>query len=90
VSSAEKSELQSSDGPETNGLALTSLFLGIFWIFGLGSIIAIYLGHRALKEIEASGGEQSGGAFAWAGIVSGIFGLISLGLVIAIAIGPKS
>jgi hypothetical protein len=76
-------------GPETNGLALTSLFLGIFWIFGIGSLVAIYLGHRALKEIEASCGEQSGRAFAWAGIASGVFGLISVGLVIAIAMNPN-
>ena len=74
---------------ETNGLALTSLFLGIFWIFGLGSIAAIYLGHKALREIEISEGAQSGRAFAWAGIVSGLFGLVSLGLVIAIAMNPN-
>ena len=74
---------------ETNGLALTSLFLGIFWIFGLGSIAAIYLGRRAMQEIDASDGAQGGRAFAWAGIVSGIFGLISLGLVIAIAANPN-
>ncbi len=73
---------------ETNGLALTSLFLGIFWIFGLGSLVAIYLGHRALREIEASDGRQGGRAFAWAGIASGVFGLISVGLVIAIAMNP--
>lgn len=89
MSSAERTELHSSDGPETNGLALASLFLGIFWIFGIGSIVAIYLGHRGLKEIDASSGEQSGRAFAWAGIVSGLFGLISLGLVIAIAMNPN-
>jgi hypothetical protein len=87
VSAAEQSNV--GHGPETNGLALTSLFLGIFWIFGLGSIAAIYLGRRALQEIAASDGEQSGGAFAWAGIVSGIFGLISVGLVIAIAMNPS-
>ena len=79
----------SETAPETNGLALTSLFLGIFWIFGLGSIAAIYLGHRALKEIDASDGRQDGGGFAWAGIVAGVFGLISVGLVIAIAMNPN-
>ncbi len=89
MSSPERSEFDLDAGPETNGLALASLFLGIFWIFGVGSLVAIYLGHRALQEIEASGGRQSGRAFAWAGIVSGIFGLISLGLVIAIAMNPN-
>jgi hypothetical protein len=89
VSSPSGAESEAETGPETNGLALTSLFLGIFWIFGLGSVVAIYLGHKALKEIEASDGAQSGRAFAWTGIASGIFGLISLGLVIAIAMNPS-
>jgi hypothetical protein len=89
VSPSLPAEPDTDSGPEANGLALTSLFLGIFWIFGIGSVVAIYLGHKALKEIEASDGGQSGRAFAWTGIASGVFGLISLGLVIAIAMNPN-
>lgn len=74
-----------AEGPETNGKAIASLFLGIFWLFGFGSLAAIVLGISADREIRASAGRQSGRAFAIGGIVSGVFGLISVGFVIAIA-----
>lgn len=60
--------------------------LGIFWLFGFGSIVAIYLGYKALVEIDRPENRESGRAFAWAGILSGIFGLASSGLVIAVAL----
>lgn len=72
--------------PETNGYALASLILGIFWLFGFGSLAAIYLGFRALREISVADGRQSGRAFAWGGIVTGLFGLTSSGLIIAVAV----
>lgn len=75
-----------SSGKEANELALISLVLGIFWLFGLGSVAAIYLGRKALTQIAEPGRSESGRAFAWVGIVSGIFGLMSTGLVIAVAI----
>jgi hypothetical protein len=78
---------QESSGRETNELALISLVLGIFWIFGFGSIAAIYLGHRALREIADPARNEGGRAFAWAGIASGIFGLTSTAMVIAIGLG---
>ena len=71
---------------ETNELALISLGLGIFWLFGFGSLAAIYLARKALIEIDRSEGKESGRAFAWAGILSGIFGLTSTGMVIAVAL----
>jgi hypothetical protein len=67
---------------ETNGLAIASLFLGIIWLFGLGSILAIVLGYLAIKEIEASKGLQGGRVIALAGVVAGIVGLASLGILI--------
>ena len=75
-----------SSGRETNELALISLVLGIFWLFGFGSLAAIYLGRKALIEIADPRRGESGRVFAWAGIASGIFGLTSTGLVIAVAI----
>jgi len=82
---SEASARQEDSGKETNELALISLVLGIFWIFGFGSVAAIYLGHKALVEIAKPERHESGRAFAWAGIASGIFGLMSTGLVIAVA-----
>jgi Domain of unknown function (DUF4190) len=70
------------EGAETNGLAIASLFLGIIWLFGLGSLLAIVLGYAGMREIRASGGRQGGRAIAIAGVVVGIVGLASLGILI--------
>jgi hypothetical protein len=68
-------------GAETNGLAIASLFLGIIWLFGAGSILAILLGYRSLQQIRASAGAQGGRAIAIAGIVVGVVGLASLAIL---------
>ena len=80
------SDHQDFGAKEANTYSLISLFLGIIWLFGFGSLVAIYLGAKALREIRRPGSEESGRAFAWAGIVTGIFGLTSSGLVIAVAL----
>ena len=54
----------SEDSADTNGLAIASLFIGIIWLFGAGSVAAIWLGYRALREIDSSGGEQGGRGIA--------------------------
>ncbi len=43
---------------------------------GLVGIAAIVLSIQAKKEIEQSGGSQSGGGMATAGLVLGIIGLV--------------
>jgi uncharacterized membrane protein len=70
----------------TNGFAIASLFLGIIWLFGLGSILAVVLGYLGMREIRASNGRQSGWAIALAGVVVGIVGLASLAVLIAFLI----
>ncbi|HEV2755887.1 MAG TPA: DUF4190 domain-containing protein [Actinomycetota bacterium] len=65
----------------TNGKAVASLVLGILWIWGIGAVVALFLGYAARREIDASGGSQEGRAMATAGIVLGWIGLA--GLVIA-------
>lgn len=64
-------------------MAIASLIVGIFWLFGLGSILAIVFARRALRQIRDSGGREGGRAIAIAGLVVGILGLGSLALVIA-------
>jgi Domain of unknown function (DUF4190) len=75
---------------ETNGFAIASLFVGIIWLFGLGSIAAIALGYLGMKQIEASAGHQSGKAIAIAGIVIGIVGLASCGILIGFLVSSHS
>lgn len=62
----------------TNGLAIASLVLGIVWMAGLGSLLALIFGVMAKNQIDGSGGRQSGRGMAVAGIVLGIVGLIGL------------
>jgi hypothetical protein len=68
-------------GAETNGLAIASLFLGIIWLFGAGSVLAILLGFRSLQQIRASNGAQGGRGIAITGIVVGVVGLASLAIL---------
>lgn len=71
------------EAAETNGLAIASLFLGIVWLFGIGSLLAIVLGYLGMKEISASNGRQGGRAIAITGVVVGIVGLASLAILLA-------
>jgi len=75
---------------ETNGFAIASLFVGIIWLFGVGSVAAIALGYLGLKQIDASAGHQSGRAIAIAGIVIGIVGLASLGILIGFLVSSQN
>ncbi len=60
---------------ETNGFAIASLVLGIVWIMGVGSILALVFGYIAKGQITASGGAQGGHGLAIAGIVLGWVGV---------------
>lgn len=73
-------------GQTTNGLAIASLVLGIVWVFGLGSILAVIFGFVGRKQIRQSGGRQGGGGMAIAGIVLGFVGVVGLILWIVVAI----
>lgn len=73
--------------PESNKKAMWSLILGIVSLFCCGivtGVVAIVLSQQAKREIEASGGMQSGAGQAQAGFILGIVGiaLTVLGLVV--------
>jgi Domain of unknown function (DUF4190)/Domain of unknown function (DUF1707) len=69
----------------TNGFAIASLVLGIFWMWWIGSALAIVFGHLALKQIRRSAGTQSGRGLAIAGLALGYFGALTLLFVLAFA-----
>jgi hypothetical protein len=73
-------------GPRTNGLAVASMVLGILWLYWIGSILALIFGYVAKSQIDESGGTQSGGGMALAGIVLGWVGVGFLLLFILLAI----
>ncbi len=67
-----------AQAPPTNGKAIAALVLGITWLCGIGSILALVFGYSAKSEIEESGGTQQGSGFAIAGIVLGWIGVAGL------------
>lgn len=78
-------------GGQQNQKALWSMILGIVGLVCCGlftAIPAIILGHMGKKEIDASGGAQSGRGMAQAGFILGIIGtvLTVVGLIIYVAI----
>jgi hypothetical protein len=62
--------------PATNGLAIGSLVTGVLWMGGLGSFLAVVLGHLALRQIGRADGRQAGRGVAIAGLTLGYLGLI--------------
>ena len=70
----------------TNALAVVSLVLGIFWLFWVGSILAVLFGYVGKGQIDRSGGTQSGRGLAIAGITLGWIGVGFLVLTIVLAI----
>jgi Domain of unknown function (DUF1707)/Domain of unknown function (DUF4190) len=70
----------------TNGLAIASLLAGLFWMWWIGSAVAIVLGHVALRQIDRSGGLQTGRALAICGLAFGYFGAATLLAVILFAL----
>lgn len=62
----------------TNGLAIASLVLGIVWVWGVGSILALIFGYTARRQIRDTGERQGGNGMAMAGIVLGWIGVAGL------------
>lgn len=71
----------------TNGFAVASLVLGLLWISGVGSILALVFGYMAKGQIDESDGWQRGRGMAVWGIALGWIGLILLiGAVVLVAV----
>jgi hypothetical protein len=64
----------------TNGLAIASLVLGILWVYGIGSVLAIIFG--AIADRQCAERQQGGRGLATAGVILGIVGV--LGLIVLI------
>ena len=58
-----------------SGVAIASLILGIAFLYGIGSVLALVLGYRARDQIDHSGGDLEGRGMATAGIVLGWIGI---------------
>lgn len=72
---------------KTNGLAVASLVCSFFfWLWGLGSILAIVFGFIARSQIKRTGGTQKGAGLALAGIIIGFATLVLGAIVIAVVV----
>jgi hypothetical protein len=65
-------ERAAAEPPSISGLAIASLVLGVLWVCGLGSLLAIIFGAVALYQIRISKGRVTGAGLAIAGLVLGI------------------
>ncbi len=61
--------------PQTSGMAIASLVLGLTWLYWIGSILAIVFGHLAKNEIKRDPARLQGRGMAIAGIVLGWVGI---------------
>lgn len=60
------------------------MILGVMWLYGVGSILALIFGLIAKRQIRERG--ERGGALATAGIVLGIIGTIGMILLVVLII----
>jgi hypothetical protein len=72
----------------TNGLAIASLVLGILWLYGLGSLLALVFGYMALRQIKQR--HQGGRGMAIAGTILGWLGVALLVLAVIGAVVAHS
>jgi uncharacterized protein DUF4190/uncharacterized protein DUF2510 len=69
----------------TNQYAIASLVLSISWIFFIGSVLGVILGHVAMAQIRASEGREIGRGSAMIGLIVGYVGIAS-GLLLALIV----
>ena len=75
----------------TSGMAITAMLLGILWLYWVGSILAVILGHVSLTRIERSNGWLRGRGMAITALVLGYLGigLLVLAIVVVAATGTS-
>ena len=75
----------SADGPgrgsRVDRLAVLTFVLSSLWLFGIGSLLALYVGRLSLRRLEVDR-DVRGRTTAWAGIAVAVFGLPWAGLAL--------
>ena len=73
----------STDPSSAFGFAITSMVLGIVWVYWITSILALVFGHLALRKMKEENNFRGKG-FAIAGVALGWtwIGILGLGMII--------
>jgi hypothetical protein len=66
-------------------LAMLTFVLAALWLFGVGSLLALYIGRLSLRRMRVHQ-ELRGRTVAWAGVAVAIFGVGSAGLWIGLSL----
>ena len=73
-------------GGRVDRLAILSFALATAWLFGVGSLLALYVGRLSLRRLKVDR-DVRGRTVAWAGIAVAILGIpwaeLALGLTLA-------
>ena len=67
---------------QSDGKAIASLVLGLVGLCGIGSLLAVILGHQSRGEAKRQGREPSG--MALAGVILGYLGLVAMVFVLIV------
>jgi hypothetical protein len=70
----------------SSGLAIGSLVCSLFWMYSIGSIIAVILGYLAVREIRRDPAHLEGKGLAIAGIIVGWLGVAGMLLLVAFGV----
>jgi Domain of unknown function (DUF4190)/Protein of unknown function (DUF2510) len=70
--------------PGTNGMAVASMVLGIVWLNGIGSVLAVIFGHLSLGQLSRPDNHQGGRRMAVAGLVLGYVGIVLTALLFVV------
>ena len=68
--------MENNTNLKTSKQAIASLTLSILWLLGIGSLIAIVLGHKARADIKKNSETLKGKGIALAGLILGYLGII--------------
>lgn len=72
-------------GTRFDRLAILTFALATLWLFGLASLLALYVGLLSLRRLRAHA-ELRGRTVTWAGIAVAVFGVLISGFWVALSL----
>jgi hypothetical protein len=79
------SEEAATRGRRLDRFAILTYVLAVLWVFGIGSLLALYVGRQSLRRTRVQQ-ELRGRTLAWAGVAVAVFGIAMAGLWIGVSL----